>query len=133
MQQKEFEKLVQRALLNLPEHIREKIENVAICSEEEPSAFQIQKVGTRISNLLLGLYQGVPKTVWGRENFSGRLPDKITIFKKPIENLGRSEKEIEELVKIVVWHEIAHHFGFSEKEVRALEQKWRKKRFKIKL
>jgi predicted Zn-dependent protease with MMP-like domain len=67
----------------------------------------------------------VPKTVWGRESFSARLPDKITIFQKPIEKLAGSEKEIKELVKIVVWHEIAHHFGFSEKQVKELEKKWK--------
>ena len=125
MQQAAFEKLVQKALLTLPEYIREKMENVAICIEQEPSIEQFGKSGTRISNLLLGLYQGVPKTAWGRESSPGRIPDKITIFQRPIENLTGSEKEVEELVRMVVWHEIAHHFGFSEAKVRELERKWR--------
>jgi predicted Zn-dependent protease with MMP-like domain len=55
------------------------------------------------------------------------LPDKITIFKDPILRLGKDEEEIKELVKIVVWHEIAHHFGFNEEKVRLLENKWRSK------
>lgn len=125
MQQRAFEKLVQKALLTLPEHIRQKMENVAICIEQESSVEQFRKAGTRISKLLLGLYQGVPKTVWGRESFSARIPDKITIFQRPIENLADSEKEIEELVKMVVWHEIAHHFGLSEAKVKELERKWK--------
>lgn len=125
MEEKAFEKLVRRALLILPERIRQKMENVAICIEQEPSAEQFRKAGTRISNLLLGLYQGVPKTVWGRESFSARIPDKITIFQGPIESLAGSEKGVEELVRMVVWHEIAHHFGFSEAKVRELERKWR--------
>ncbi len=134
----EFEKLVQRAIVGLPPNIRKKMDNIAVCIEQRPSQAQIQKTGIRISNALLGLYEGVPKTAWGRERFSVRLPDKITIFREPIENLARQrffkknvsaapqlEKEIAELIKIVVWHEVAHHFGFPEKEVRALEKKWR--------
>ncbi|RLC40211.1 MAG: hypothetical protein DRH33_00645 [Candidatus Nealsonbacteria bacterium] len=126
MERKEFEKLVEKALIDLPEKIREKMENIAICVEDTPSSSQLKKVGTRIKNSLLGLYQGVPRTVWGRESFPVRLPDKITIFQKPIEKLARSNEErIAQLVKIVVWHEIAHHFGFNEKEVRNLEKKWK--------
>jgi len=126
MQQIVFEKLVQKALSKLPEGIRKRMENVAICIEEEPSPWQMMKSGTRIFNSLLGIYQGVPKTVWGRESSPGRIPDKITIFQRPIEELGRSEEEIEEIVRVVVWHEIAHHFGFSEHKVRELERKWRR-------
>lgn len=120
-----FEKLVGEALLALPKHIRENMENVAIIVEKRPSREQLQKTGTRIGISLLGLYEGIPKTVWGR-NFSGRLPDKITIFQEAIENLVRSEKEITELVKYTVWHEIAHHFGIEEEKVRLLERRWRK-------
>ena len=127
MERKEFEKLVEKALIDLPEKIREKIENIAICVEDSPSSSHLKKVGTRIKNSLLGLYQGVPRTVWGRESFPVRLPDKITIFQKPIEKLARSNEErIAKLVKIVVWHEIAHHFGFDEKAVRNLEKKWKR-------
>jgi len=126
MERKEFEKLVEKALIDLPEKIREKMENIAICVEDTPSSSHLKKVGTRIKNSLLGLYQGVPRTVWGRESFPVRLPDKITIFQKPIEKLARSNEErIAQLVRIVVWHEIAHHFGFNEKEVRNLEKKWK--------
>jgi len=127
MQREKFEKLVKVALSGLPENIRQKIKNIAICIEEEANTFQLKKSGTRISNFLLGLYQGVPRTVWGRENFPARLPDKITIFQKPIEKLAdQREERIAKLIRIVVWHEIAHHFGFNEKEVRNLEKKWKR-------
>jgi len=122
----DFEKLVQEATLTLPKDIQKKMENVAICVAQNPSKFELRKAGTRIDNSLLGLYQGFPKTVWGRNNISGRLPDKITIFQDSITRLSKTEEDIKELVKIVVWHEIAHHFGFNEKQVRALESKWRK-------
>jgi predicted Zn-dependent protease with MMP-like domain len=122
----DFEKLVQEAILTLPKEIQGKMENVAICIAQNPSEFELRKAGVRINNNLLGLYQGFPKTVWGRNKISGRLPDKITIFQDSITRLSKTEEDIKELVKIVVWHEIAHHFGFNEKQVRALESKWRK-------
>jgi len=163
MSKNDFEKLVKRALVSLPKHIRKEIDNLAIVIEKRPS-----------QRSLLGLYQGVPKTSWGR-GFGQILPDKITIFQEPIEKIARSEEEtkrtssllhlpepqrraekrfifstssrkresavdelrssprfatarvIKELIRLVVWHEIAHHFGFSEKKVRELEDKWRKK------
>ena len=123
MLEKDFEKLVKKAIMDLPKHIREKMDNVAIVIENKP--FSNQKAGMKFGNTLLGLYQGIPKTTWGR-GFTGDLPDKITIFSEPIEKIALTPKEITELVKITVWHEIAHHFGFGEKQVRKLEEKWRK-------
>ena len=120
----EFEKLVKKAVYSLPKNIQEKMKNIAIVIEDESSGRSLKK-GTRIQNNLLGLYQGIPKNVWGR-GFGGNLPDKITIFKEPIEKLGRIPSNIRELVKIVVWHEVAHHFGFNEAQIRRLEQKWQK-------
>lgn len=125
MKRTNFEKLVKEAVMALPKHIREKMDNVAIVIEEKPSEEQLQKTGTKIKGLLLGLYEGIPKTTWGR-NFSGKLPDKITIFQKPIENLASSSEELAELVKYTVWHEIAHHFGFDEERIQLLEAKWKK-------
>ena len=111
MEEIEFEKLVQEALLGIPERIRRRMDNVEIV---------IEKGSPRGS--LLGLYQGVPKTAWGR-GFGMRLPDKITIFQEPLERISRNPEELKEIVKNVVWHEVAHHFGFSEKGVRDLERK----------
>lgn len=114
-----FEKLVAEALESLPENIRQKMDNVEIVVEQGSP-----------NGPFLGLYQGVPKTSWGR-GFGMRLPDKITIFQAPLERISRSEAELKEIVKNVVWHEVAHHFGFSEKAVRELEKK-RKKPAQIK-
>lgn len=75
---------------------------------------------------LLGLYQGIPQNAWGRSEVIA-LPDKITIFKTAIEKEAKTPQAVKELVKIVVWHEIAHHFGFDEKEIRMLEKRWRYK------
>ena len=115
MDSAEFEKLVAEALDSLPENIQKKMDNVEIVVEQGSP-----------HGPFLGLYQGVPKTAWGR-GFGMRLPDKITIFQQPLERISRSETELKEIVKNVVWHEVAHHFGFSEKGVRELEAKRRKK------
>ncbi|MBL7155235.1 MAG: metallopeptidase family protein [Candidatus Portnoybacteria bacterium] len=122
----DFEKLVKKAILDLPEHIRQKMDNVDIVIEKKASVEQLGRVGLRSVDSLLGLYQGVPQTTWGR-GFGNILPDKISIFQQPIEKLAKSDKEIVDLVKNTVWHEIAHHFGFSEKGVRTLEAKRKKK------
>jgi len=118
----DFEKLVKKAILELPEHVRQKMDNVDIVIEKKVSVEQLGEIGLRSVDSLLGLYQGVPKTAWGR-GFGNILPDKISIFQQPIEKLAKSDKEIVDLVKNTVWHEIAHHFGFSEKGVRKLEAK----------
>jgi len=107
-----FEKLVVGAVAQLPENIRKAVKNTAIIVEEG-----------RDNGPLFGLYQGVPENVWGKGE-SAHLPDKITIFKKPIEVQSRDQKGLENLVRTVVWHEIAHYLGFNEKETRRLERKW---------
>jgi len=125
MTQSDFEKLVQKALLELPKQIREKMDDVAIIVEKKLMRKQ-ENLNNIKSQNLLGLYEGVPQNAWGR-GLSMRLPDKITIFQEPIEKAVKSKKEVYQLVKEVVWHEIGHHFGFDEKEIRALEKKLRDK------
>ena len=110
-----FEKLVEEALIALPKRIRDKMDNVAIVIEKRPTRSQF-----------LGLYQGVPLNAWGR-SFGMRLPDKITIFQESLERAASSPKELKEIIRDTVWHEIAHHFGFDERKVRELEAKWRKR------
>ncbi len=126
MLEKDFEKLVKKAMKKLPQHIQKKMDNVAIVVKEKPSKYELEETGIKIGGTLLGLYQGVPKTAWGR-GFGMILPDKITIFQNSIEQMASSEEEIKELVTIVVWHEIAHHFGFNESQIRKLETKWKKR------
>lgn len=121
MTQEKFEELVKEGIKAIPERFLEKLENVDIVIEDMPTSYQLRKVKLREGLLLFGLYEGVPQTK--RENYGQVLPDKITIFKKPIEETARSEEEIKEIVKNTVWHEIAHHFGFDERGVREMETK----------
>lgn len=122
MQRIEFEKLVEQAALNLPKHIQNKMNNVEIVVEDKPSKEQLKKIKVSSEYSLLGLYEGVPQNAWGR-GFGNILPDKITIFQKAIESYTKSKQELVELIKNTVWHEIAHHFGFDEKDIKSLEQK----------
>ena len=117
-----FEKLVNEGIRAIPKRFLEKLENVDIVIEDEPTPYQLRKLGARKNLLIFGLYEGVPKTKrWG---YGQVLPDKITIFKNPIEKVAReSESVIKEIVRNTVWHEIAHHFGLDEKRVRELELK----------
>jgi predicted Zn-dependent protease with MMP-like domain len=107
----EFELLVEDALRLIPWRFRRRMNNVAIVVEMEPP-----RPG------LLGLYQGRPLA--NRSVFEGfTLPDKITIFQGPHERLSRTREELEQMVADTVWHEIAHHFGMDEREVRRAERK----------
>ncbi len=128
MEINEFEKLVKEAVRELPPKIKDKMDNVAICVEEKPNRRIEKKVkGTRKKSFLLGLYQGVPKNIWGR-GFGGVLPDKITIYKDSIERFARTEEDIRSLVQKTVYHEVAHHFGFGEREVRELEKSYKRRK-----
>ena len=122
MENKEFEELVKRGIEQIPERFRKLMENVAIVVQDMPTEDQLKKVNLPSKNSLLGLYEGIPKTKRG-DYYGNVLPDKITIFKKNIERIAKNEKEIEQRVVRTIWHEIAHHFGLNEKEVRDLERK----------
>ena len=61
------------------------------------------------------------------DHYTNVLPDKITIFQKPIEEEAESLEDIREIVKETVWHEIAHHFGLDEDEVEEAGKRRRKR------
>jgi predicted Zn-dependent protease with MMP-like domain len=121
-----FQKIVEEGIKDIPAKFLEKMDNVEIVAEEEPDSAQLKELKIGKGYHLFGLYQGIPKTErWG--HYDQVLPDKITIFKKPIEEAARSEEEIREIIKDTVWHEIAHHFGMDEKRVREAENNRRRK------
>lgn len=116
MDREKFEELVRQGIEAIPQRFLKKLDNVDIVIEDEPTEEQMRELKLGKGAKLFGLYQGVPQTKRG--HYSWVLPDKITIFKKPIEEVTLSEKEIREKVKETVWHEIAHHFGLNEERVR---------------
>ena len=119
MKIEQFRRLVERSVDAIGEEYIKHLKNVEIVIEDRPSNRQLQENGLEQQDVLLGLYEGIPLTE--RENYSLVLPDKITIFKEVIEDIAKDEKEVEKLVADTVWHEIGHHFGLSEKEVRKRE------------
>jgi predicted Zn-dependent protease with MMP-like domain len=106
----DFELWVEEALDSLPADLREAMSNVEIVVEDEPPA----------GAPLLGLYQGLPLT-HRSSAYAGVLPDKITIYRGPLERLyGADAARLEREVRRVVLHEIAHHFGISDDRLREL-------------
>jgi len=123
MTQEEFEKLVGEGIDSIDEKFLQKLKNVEIVIEDDPTPFQMQKLHLR-GGFLFGLYEGIPQTK--RESYAQVLPDKITIFKNPIERYFANPEDIKKAVADTVWHEIAHHFGMDEHQVRQAEKKRKK-------
>lgn len=122
-----FNNLVAAGLEAIPLEYREKLDNVAIVSQDEPSFEQLNKMRIRRGWTLYGLYEGIPITK-RNSSYSGVLPDKITIFKNPILRSAKDEEDVKEMVKHTVWHEIAHHFGMDEERVRNAEKARRERK-----
>jgi predicted Zn-dependent protease with MMP-like domain len=120
MRRKRFLDLVIEAVEALPEEFRERLENLDVVVADWPSPPQLAaaRVGSRLG--LLGLYEGIPHVRRGR-GYGMVLPDKITVFRKPIEGRCHSWQEIEREIARVVRHEIAHHFGTDESTLRSIE------------
>ena len=115
----EFHELIDQAMSELPkEHIKP-LKNVAILVEDYPS--ESQRINLKLSGYqtLLGLYEGVPLSK--RQGTQKILPDKITLFKGPIESRVNNEAELKEQIKHTLWHEIAHYYGLDHDAIHSLE------------
>jgi predicted Zn-dependent protease with MMP-like domain len=112
MREADFEQAVQDAVDSLPPDLAAGVTNVEFVVEDEPPP----------GMPLLGLYEGVPMTERGRF-YSGALPDKITIYRCPLERLyGRDAETLRRQIRRVVLHEIAHHFGISDERLVELDR-----------
>jgi predicted Zn-dependent protease with MMP-like domain len=108
----DFEHYVQEAIEALPDDLRDFMSNVGVVVEDEPPD----------GLPLLGLYQGVPLTRRS-SGYAGVPPDKITIFRGPLERTsGGGPDRLRVLVRRVVLHEIAHHFGISDARLHELDR-----------
>jgi predicted Zn-dependent protease with MMP-like domain len=119
--EEDFYELVERALEGLPPELAGLLDNVAIVVDDWPE-YSTPLVGRGTDDegdTLYGLYEGVPLTERGA-GYYGILPDRITIFRGPLERDFGSPEELEEQVLITVVHEIAHHFGFDEERLEEL-------------
>lgn len=116
MSDEEFEKLVSEALDSLPAEFAKRLENVSVTIADYPSPYQLRKMKLPPWALLFGLYEGIPQT--RRGNYTAVLPDKITIFKNSILRVSDTPEAIKAQVRATVIHEIGHHFGLSDEELR---------------
>lgn len=119
----DWEDMIAMAVDALPKKFRDKIANVAILLEDEPSEKVRQKEGLMEDETLLGLYQGIPLSERGEGYGIGpTLPDTITLYKLPIlDEAGGDAKDVQRVVTETIWHEFGHYFGLDEAEVRKRE------------
>ena len=103
-----FDDHVRAALDSLPPHLAAALENIVVVVEDEhpddPDLF--------------GLYEGIPLPERG--DMAGELPDRITIFRLPLENEFDDPAELEREIRITVLHELGHHFGLDEEQLSEL-------------
>ena len=111
----EFERLVLKALEDLPPSIQERLDNVDVVVWEWPSQEDLGQAGLKDRYELFGLYQGVP--LIDRTHYDMALPDKITIFQRPIEAACDTKADVVKEVRITVVHEVAHYFGIADAEL----------------
>jgi predicted Zn-dependent protease with MMP-like domain len=119
MDTEQFEQLVARAIESLPEEFRERLDNIDVVVADEPDRRQLSRLERKHGETLLGLYEGVPLPE-RTHGYGFVVPDVITIFRRPIEAICRSDSEIVAEIQKVVRHEIAHHFGISDERLREL-------------
>ncbi len=112
----DFERLVGRALDDLPAEFTRVMENVAVVVEDEPGDELLLEMGMDPEvDDLLGLYQGVPLPA--RDSSYSALPDRIVIYRGPICRAVSSRRQAIQEIRDTVVHELGHHFGFEEEEL----------------
>lgn len=111
-----FKLLVEQALSSIPPEFQGMMENLVILVESEPGEDLLERMDVEEGHTLFGLYEGAPLTAWGRGG--ARLPERITIFQRPIEAYCRKNPDrIRDQVRRTVLHEVAHHFGIDHEEM----------------
>ncbi|MFL6056187.1 MAG: metallopeptidase family protein [Actinoallomurus sp.] len=104
----EFEDLVAEALDTIPSELTALMKNVVVLVEDDPP-----------ERGLLGLYEGVPLTERG-DTYAGYLPDRITLYRRPLQAISRTRDDLVKEVRTTVVHEIAHHFGIGDERLHEL-------------
>ena len=93
-----------------------RLNNVAVVLENFPSLEKRRELKLAQNQTLLGLYEGIPMP--SRQGQSKLLPDKITIYQQPIENLSNNLDDIKKQIRHTLWHELAHHFGLNHDDIK---------------
>lgn len=118
-----FTRLVEEALTEIPRRFRDAMTNVAVVVEDEPPPHVLEELDVEPGESLFGLYQGtpLPERSWSHGN---ALPDRISIYQRPIEEAAEDHEDIIVCVAETVIHEFGHYFGLSEEEIEAIEDKY---------
>ena len=125
MKRERFQQLVVEAVTLIPKRFRREMKNLALVVENEPDAELLEEMEIEPPDSLYGLYQGTPLTErsWGHGN---SLPDRITLYQRPIEEDCEDEDEVRAVIGETLIHEVGHYFGMSEEEIEEIEEKyWR--------
>ena len=125
MTREQFEKLVGEAMALIPKRFRLEMKNIAVVVEDEPSAELLDEMEIEPPDSLYGLYQGtpLPERTWG---YGNTLPDRVTLFQKPIEEDSEDEDDVRAVIGETLIHEVGHYFGLSEEEIEEIEERyWR--------
>ncbi|MFH1077776.1 MAG: metallopeptidase family protein [Patescibacteria group bacterium] len=125
MNRSTFIRHVERAVADLDVSFPGILKNVAVCVEDEPDETTLAEQGLGPDETLLGLYDGIPTTERSYEE-GWMMPDKVTLYLLPI--LDEAEEDgrpIEDVIRDVVWYEVAHHLGLDEDRADAVERRRR--------
>lgn len=113
-----FESLVREVWDSLPEPFAAKLANVVLLVEDNPSPALLRSLGLDPRrDTLFGLYRGVPLPARGG-TFGNSLPDTITIFYRPLVTQFLTEARLRREIERTIVHEVAHHFGMTDAEIR---------------
>jgi predicted Zn-dependent protease with MMP-like domain len=110
-----FMALVADALEGLPQAVHDALDNVEVVTQEWPSPDQLDYTEGDDRYALLGLYEGIPLS--DRVNYTMVLPDKVTLFQRPLEAVCATQRELEHEVQVTVVHELAHHLGWGDEDI----------------
>lgn len=123
MKRERFRQLVAAAVDTIPARFRQHLQNIAIVVEDEPPAAVLAEMEIEPPDTLFGLYQGIPlpERRWDHGN---TLPDKISIYQFPIEDVCETEEDIVTEIGETLIHEVGHFFGLSEEELQEIEDRY---------
>ena len=125
MTRQRFERLVAEAVTLIPKRFRREMKNLALIVEDEPQPDLLREMDIEPPDSLYGLYQGTPLTE-RRWDYGNTLPDRITLYQKPIEEDCEDEDEVRAVIGETLIHEVGHYFGLSEEEIEEIEERyWR--------
>jgi len=125
MTREAFEKLVADAVTRIPARFRREMQNLALVVEDDPDPALLEEMEIEPPDSLYGLYQGtpLPERAW---SYGNTLPDRVTIFQKPIEEDCEGDDDVRAVIGETLIHEVGHYFGLSEEEIEEIEERyWR--------